>query len=121
MPDRERPLAGERPPKPLTRYYDRRRQALRRPLEPGVSHLITAATSGSLTADQGEEFGAEPECSLLELVEAGLPEWVEWSQAETFTPREFRAPIAVLQEVPPECLDETGRFVEPGWRSVEEA
>src|SRR5215213_6940093 len=35
MPDRERPLAGERPPKPLTRCYDRRRQALRRPLEPG--------------------------------------------------------------------------------------
>jgi hypothetical protein len=86
-----------------------------------VSHLIAAATSGSLTADQGEEFGAEPECSLLELVEAGLPEWVEWSQAETFTPREFRAPIAVLQEVSPECLDETGRSVEPGWRSVEEA
>src|SRR5215218_5116515 len=36
MPDRERPLAGERPPKPLTRCYDRRRQALRRPLEPGL-------------------------------------------------------------------------------------
>src|SRR5215217_7288143 len=35
MPDRERPLAGEHPPKPLTRCYDRRRQALRRPLEPG--------------------------------------------------------------------------------------
>ena len=35
MPDRERPLAGERPPKPLTRCYDRRRQALRRTLEPG--------------------------------------------------------------------------------------
>src|SRR4029450_230336 len=35
MPDRERPLAGERPPKPLTRCYNRRRQALRRPLEPG--------------------------------------------------------------------------------------
>ena len=59
-----------------------------------------------LDAGQGEEFGTEAECSLLELVEAGLPEWVEWSRAETFTPREFRGPIAVLQEVPPECLDE---------------
>src|SRR5215218_5458806 len=39
MPDRERPLAGERPPKPLTRCYDRRRQALRRPLEPGQPML----------------------------------------------------------------------------------
>jgi hypothetical protein len=46
---------------------------------------------------------------------------VEWSQAETFTPREFRGPVAVLQEVPPECLDEAGRFAEPGWRLVEEA
>ena len=86
-----------------------------------VSRLIGAATSGSLAAEQGEEFGTEAECSLLELVEAGLPEWVEWSQAETFTPREFRGPIAVLQEVPPECLDEAGRFVEPGWRLVEKA
>src|SRR5215207_7114171 len=40
MPDRERPLAGERPPKPLTRCYDRRRQALRRPLEPGLAALV---------------------------------------------------------------------------------
>jgi hypothetical protein len=86
-----------------------------------VSHLIRAATSDSLVAEHGEEFGAGAECSLLELVDAGLAEWVEWSQAETFTPREFRGPIAVLQEVPPECLDEAGRFVEPGWRSVEEA
>ena len=86
-----------------------------------VSRLIGAGTSGSLAAEQGEEFGTEAECSLLELVEAGLPEWVEWSRAETFTPREFRGPIAVLQEVPPECLDEAGRFVEPGWRLVEEA
>jgi hypothetical protein len=86
-----------------------------------VSRLIADATSGSLAAEQGEEFGTEAECSLLELVEAGLPEWVEWSQAETFTPREFRGLVAVLQEVPPDCLDEAGRFVEPGWRLVEEA
>jgi hypothetical protein len=86
-----------------------------------VTRLIGAATNGSLAAEQGEEFGTEAECSLLELVEAGLPEWVEWSQAETFTPREFRGPVAVLQEVPFQCLDEAGRFIEPGWRSVDEA
>jgi hypothetical protein len=86
-----------------------------------VTCLIGAAPNGSLAAEQGEEFGTEAECSLLELVEAGLPEWLEWSKADTFTPREFRGPIAVLQEVPPECLDEAGRFVEPGWRSVEKA
>src|SRR5918993_2749224 len=40
MPDRERPLAGERPPKPLTRCYDRRRQALRPPVEPGLHATI---------------------------------------------------------------------------------
>jgi hypothetical protein len=86
-----------------------------------VSRLIAAATSGSLLAEQGEEFGAEAECSMLELVEAGLPEWVEWSRAETFTPSEFRGPVAVLQEVPPECLDEAGSFIEPGWKLVKEA
>ena len=62
-----------------------------------------------LAAEQGEDLRDEAECSLLELVEAGLPEWVEWSQAETFTPREFRGPVAVLQEIPPECLDEAGQ------------
>jgi hypothetical protein len=87
-----------------------------------VSRLIGAATNGSLAVGQGEEeFGSEAECSLLELVEAGLPEWVDWSQTETFTPSEFRGPIAVLQEIPPECLDEAGKFVEPGWQLVEKA
>src|SRR5215207_9346922 len=46
MPDRERPLAGERPPKPLTRCYDRRRQALRRPLEPGGPARVPVVAVG---------------------------------------------------------------------------
>jgi hypothetical protein len=86
-----------------------------------ASRMITAAADGSRTSDQRGEFGIEAECSLLDLMEAGLPEWVEWSQAETFTPHEFRGPIAVLQEIPPECLDGAGRFAEPGWQLVEKA
>src|SRR3954447_21687731 len=35
MPDRARPWSGDPPPRHLTSYYDRLRQALRRPLEPG--------------------------------------------------------------------------------------
>src|SRR4051794_6350061 len=35
MPDRARPWSGEPPPRCLTSCYDRLRQALRRPLEPG--------------------------------------------------------------------------------------
>src|SRR3954454_23540611 len=35
MPDRARPWAGDPPPRHLTSCYDRLRQALRRPLEPG--------------------------------------------------------------------------------------
>ena len=62
----------------------------------------------------------EAECTLLELVEAGLPEWVEQGRAEYLTPSEFQGPVAVLQEVPPEYLDEQGRFVEPGWQQIED-
>src|SRR4051794_38617248 len=35
MPDRARPWSGNPPPRHLTSYYNRLRQALRRPLEPG--------------------------------------------------------------------------------------
>ena len=41
-------------------------------------------------------------------------------QAEHLTPSEFRGPVAVLQEVPPEYLDEQGRFVDPGWQQIED-
>ena len=41
-------------------------------------------------------------------------------QAEDLTPSEFRGPVAVLQEVPPEYLDEQGQFVEPGWQQIED-
>src|SRR5215208_2937196 len=57
MPDRERPLAGEHPPKPLTRCYDRRRQALRRPLEPGLHATIRVVDQPTwwLPASDGHE------------------------------------------------------------------
>ena len=78
--------------------------------------------AGKRTSVAGEatDLAAEAECTLLELVEAGLPEWAEQGQAEDLTPPEFRGPVAVLQEVPPECLDEQGRFVEPGWQQIED-
>ena len=68
---------------------------------------------------EGAELAEEAECTLLELVEAGLPEWAEQGQAEDLTPSEFRGPVAVLQEVPPEYLDEQGQFVDPGWQQIE--
>ena len=68
---------------------------------------------------QGAVLAEEAECTLLELVEAGLPEWAEQGQAEDLTPSEFRGPVAVLQEVPPEYLDEQGQFVDPGWQQIE--
>src|SRR4051794_12071700 len=40
MPDRARPWSGDPPPRHLTSYYDRLRQALRRPLEPGLHAAI---------------------------------------------------------------------------------
>jgi hypothetical protein len=35
-------------------------------------------------------------------------------------PARVPGPVAVLQEVPPGCLDGEGRFVEPGWERIEE-
>src|SRR3954447_6530386 len=40
MPDRARPWSGDPPPRHLTSCYDRLRQALRRPLEPGLHTAI---------------------------------------------------------------------------------
>jgi hypothetical protein len=84
-----------------------------------VSALIRAGWRQGLANEEAETLEDETECGLLELVEAGLPEWVEYSKAEWLTPPEFRGPVAVLQEIPPACLDENGRFVEPGWLEVE--
>ena len=69
---------------------------------------------------EGAVLAEKAECTLLELVEAGLPEWVEQGQAEDLTPCEFRGPVAVLQEVPSEYLDDHGQFVDPGWQQIEE-
>ena len=78
----------------------------------GGKHLSVAGEATGLAA--------EAECTLLELVEAGLPEWVEQGQAEDLTSSEFRGPVAVLQEVPPEYLDKQGRFVDAGWQQIED-
>lgn len=72
------------------------------------------------TAGEATDLAAEAECTLLELVEAGLPEWVEQGAAEDITPSEFRGPVAVLQDAPPEYLDGQGQFVDPGWQQIED-
>ena len=84
-----------------------------------VSAKLKAGKRASL-AGEGVELAEEAECTLLELLEAGLPEWVEQGRAEYLTPSEFQGPVAVLQEVQPECLDEHGQFVEPGWKRIDE-
>jgi hypothetical protein len=53
------------------------------------------------------------------LVEAALPGWIGGA-GQSFTPIEFEGPVAVLHECSPDCLDENGRFVEPGWRRIED-
>jgi hypothetical protein len=84
-----------------------------------VSARIRAGRHKGSDAER-KAFEAEAACSLLELVEAGLPEWQERGRAAWLTPLEFRGPVAVLQEIPPGCLDGEGRFVEPGWKRIEE-
>ena len=84
-----------------------------------VSAKLKAGKHTSV-AGEATDFAAEAECTLLELVEAGLPEWAEQGRAEDLMPSEFRGSVAVLQEVPPECLDEQGRFVDPGWQQIED-
>ena len=86
-----------------------------------VTATVGAGWREGSAAGEADAFEAEAECHLLELVEAGLPEWAEWSRAEHFTPAEFRGPVAVLTEAPPDCLDGAGRYVEPGREAVEEA
>jgi hypothetical protein len=86
-----------------------------------VSAVVRANWREGLPVEEAEALEDEAECSLLELVGAGLPEWVEYAKAAWLTPAEFRGPVAVLQEIPPACLDGEGRFVEPGWRAVKEA
>ena len=85
-------------------------------------NVSSKLTAGKHTSVEGEatDLASEAECTLLELVEAGLPEWVELGRAEDFTPLEFRGPVAVLQDVRPEYLDEQRRFVDPGWQQIEE-
>jgi hypothetical protein len=84
-------------------------------------NVSSKLTAGKHTSVEGEatDLASEAECTLLELVEAGLPEWVELGQAEDLTPLEFRGPVAVLQDVRSEYLDEQRRFVDPGWQQIE--
>ena len=82
--------------------------------------LVQAQTGKHVSGEVRRRIAEEAECTLLELVEAGLPEWVEQGTAEDITPSEFQGPVAVLQEVPPEYLDDQGQFVDPGWQQIEE-
>ena len=67
-------------------------------------------------AGEATDLAAEAECSLLELVDAGLPEWVEQGSAEYLTPSEFQGPVAVAEVSRPDVL----RVLEPIWSRVPE-
>src|SRR3954453_1172742 len=49
MPDPARPWSGDPLPRHLTSCYDRLRQALRRPLEPGLAAAIAVMHQAALT------------------------------------------------------------------------
>ena len=64
-------------------------------------NVATKLRGGKHTSAGGEvtDLAAEAEVTLLELVEAALPEWAVQGEAEDITPSEFRGPVAVLQAV----------------------
>ena len=85
-----------------------------------VSAKLKAGKHAS-RAGEGAELAEEAECTLLELIEAGLPEWVEQGRAEYLTPSRIpRSCGSAAGDPPPECLDEHGQIVEPGWKRIEE-
>src|SRR3954447_14556131 len=56
MPDRARPWSGEPLPRHLTSCYDRLRQALRRPLEPGLAATIRVMDQPGCGTAHGQGF-----------------------------------------------------------------
>jgi hypothetical protein len=78
-----------------------------------VSAAVGADWRESMGDTEAEALEEGAECGLLELVEAGLPEWEEHAEAERLTPPEFRGPVAVLQEIQPARLGEGSRPVDP--------
>ena len=60
-------------------------------------------------------------CSLLELIDAGLPEWTSWAKRNPaeLAPAKNRRPVAVPYEPDAVELDETGSYPEDGWNLLE--
>ena len=85
-----------------------------------VSARIGAGWREGVADEEAEAFEEEAGCSLLGLAEAGLPEWAGHAGAAWLTPAEYRGPVAVLREVPPDRLDGAGRFADPGWKWVQD-
>src|SRR5215213_497078 len=121
MPDRARPWSGEPPPRHLTSCYDRLRQALRRPLEPGqylsikyTERLAAAGIEPSVgsVGDSYDNAIAETINGLykaevihrrspwrsFEAVEFATLEWVDW-----FNNRRLLEPIGNIPPVEAEA------------------
>jgi hypothetical protein len=87
-----------------------------------VSHRILSRWWESCsTQDDVDALESEAMCSLLELIDAGLPEWTSWAKRNPaeLAPAKYRRPVAVPYEPDAVELDETGSYPEDGWNLLE--
>src|SRR4051812_43278704 len=73
MPDRARPWSGDPPPRHLTSCYDRLRQALRQPLEPGPAAAIRMMDRPCCRTAHGQGFAQSGESPIARQPVAGCP------------------------------------------------
>lgn len=87
-----------------------------------VSHRILSRWWESCsTQDEVDAFESEAMCSLLELIDADLPEWTSWAKRNPadLAPAKYRRPVAVPYEPDALDLDEMGSYPEHGWNLLE--
>src|SRR3954469_6399613 len=73
MPARARPWSGDPPPRHLTSYYDRLRQALRRPLELGLAAAIGVMDQPCCRTAHGQGFAQSGKSQVAMQPVAGCP------------------------------------------------
>jgi hypothetical protein len=73
------------------------------------------------TQEEADSFEDEAMCSLLELVDAALPEWTSWAKRNPaeLAPANYLRPVAVPSDPNSVALDETGSYPELGWNLLE--
>src|SRR5215213_5139201 len=72
-PDRAKPWSGEPPPRCLTSCYDRLRQALRRPFEPGLAATIGVMDQPGCRTAHGQGFAQSGKGQVAMQPVAGCP------------------------------------------------